>query len=253
MDQTNHIAGKAVLIVAHGERGGNNDNARLLQLAGEVRRNLPGIQVEVGVLKGYPSIAEGWSRLRAEQKFVYPFFMSDGYFCSRILPRIIANAVGDEASSMTMLPPFGVSELLPNGVSCGLINAMKMLGLDGKCPTLLIAAHGASIDRQSSRRANELAASLMRTGLFRSVTCGFLDEAPHLRDMVADLEPDTLVLPHFNGLGSHSVDDMAKLAAKSPPHVHYLTPVGGQPWVGGIMSADIQKALNWADVAEAAE
>ncbi|WP_373235645.1 CbiX/SirB N-terminal domain-containing protein [Cohaesibacter celericrescens] len=242
-----------ILIVAHGERGGRFDNARVLELADEVRNNIGNVQVEAGVLKGSPSISDAWTRLKSSHKLIYPFFMSDGYFCNRILPRKLAQEIDHSIDALTMLPPFGVSEWLANCVTSALLQDIEQLGLKGTRPPLLIAAHGASIDKQSSKRTRQLADKLKRTGNFGRISCGFLDEAPHLSDMIGEVLPNTVVLPLFNGLGSHSVDDMAKLAKSAPESCHFVTPVGGQSWVGDIMTADILKALHWWGAAEAAE
>ena len=250
-----------ILIVAHGERGGKRDNAHLMQLASEVRALLQDVEVAVGVLKGSPSIAQGWAQLTAPNRFIYPFFMSDGYFCNHILPKKVMEAIrphtgfGNDRNypELTILPPFGVSEGLAAAVADVLQKEQEALGRADTRPPVLIAAHGTPVDRQSSTRAHELAEALRITGHFGPVSCGFLDEAPFLCDLVGHISPDTLVLPHFNGLGSHSVDDMAQLAKKAPDGCHFILPVGAQPWVGDVISADIRNALSWNAIAEAAE
>ena len=253
LQQILHQSSKGVLIVAHGERGGNLNNARLLELADEVRQRLGNVEVEAGVLRGSPSIADAWANMSSDERVIYPFFMADGFFCNRILPKKVSEAIGEGGAAFEMLPPFGVSDWLSDGIAAALLREMDGLGLTHQRPPLLIVAHGASVDRQSSNRAHELADRLKETGYFGPVSVGFLDEAPYIRDMVADLAPNTLVLPHFNGLGSHSVDDMAKYKARAPKDVHFITPVGGQDWVGEIMTADIIKALSHVSALEAAE
>lgn len=242
-----------ILLVAHGERGGRLDNARLLELADEIRSNLGNVEVEAGVLRGTPSIQDAWQNLTAPNRLVYPFFMADGYFCNRILPKKIAEAVGEAANDLKMLPPFGVSEWIAEGITGALLRELQSIGRAGERAPLMIVAHGASVDKQSSTRARELADALRRTGNFGAVSCSFLDEAPHVEDVIETLLPNSLVLPHFNGLGSHSVDDMAELAERAPKDCHFVMPVGGQSWVGSVMTADIEKALSWSHRAEAAE
>ena len=252
-----HEPEQAIMIVAHGERGGRCDNARLLELADEIRSKLGNVQVEAGVLRGSPSIAEAWDRLTAPKRMIYPFFMADGFFCNRILPKKIAEAIGsdprDPNSPVHLLKPFGVSAWLAEAVTGALVRDMDRLNLTGTKPHLLIAAHGASVDRQSSRRAGELADRLRETGYFRDVSCAFLDEAPHLNCVIGTMLPNTMVLPLFNGLGSHSIDDMADLAQVAPPETYFLQPVGGQAWVGDVMTADIEAALAYDNMAIAAE
>ena len=250
-DQTREYYG--ILLVAHGERGGRFNNARLLELAAEVRSALGSVQVEAGVLHGDPSIADGWSRLNARHRLVYPFFMADGYFCNRILPKKVAEAVGRDVEHLTMLPPFGISEWIGDGITGALLAEIEHLGRAGSRPPILLVAHGASIDRQSSTRARELAQKLRQSGNFGPVSCAFLDEAPHVGDVIEHIAEGTIILPHFNGLGSHSVDDMAALAERAPAGCHFVMPVGGQSWVGQVITADIEQALIGNRLAEAAE
>ncbi|MCV6548196.1 MAG: hypothetical protein OIF56_13110 [Cohaesibacter sp.] len=239
----NIMATKSVLLVAHGERGGRQDNAAFLELAQHIDARLDGVEVQAGVMKGSPSIRNGWDKLTSKDRYIYPFFMSDGFFVSRILPQKIREAVGDPKEKLTMLPPFGISPALGPALLANLRQTLVELDRADETPPLLIAAHGASIDKQSSRRANELARFLMKSGCFSSVSCAFLDEDPHLRDVVTDLDSKSLVLPLFNGLGSHSIDDMAELQAMSPQSCHYLPPVGAEDWVVDIVARDISRAL----------
>jgi sirohydrochlorin ferrochelatase len=234
---------KGVLMVAHGERGGRLNNAALLDLVDQIRERLDGVEIEAGVLKGEPSLSEGWDGLSAEDRYIYPFFMSDGFFVSRILPKKIREAIGFHGNELTMLAPFGISPQLGPALLSNLKQTLADLGRQAEFPPLLIAAHGASVDKQSSLRANQLADFLARSGRFSKVHCAFLDEAPHLEDIVPDLDPQSLVLPLFNGLGSHSIDDMAELKSNSPSSVHYLPPVGGEDWVADIVAHDIERAL----------
>lgn len=251
-------ADHAILLVAHGERGGRFNNARLVELANEVREELTtvgltNIEVEADVLKGNPSIKDAWNRLRAPNRMLYPFFMSDGYFCTKILPRKVQDEIGETLLPLTPLPPFGVSQRLADGIIAALLVELDRLGRTGERAPILIAAHGASVDRQSCRRARELAQALQISGHFGKVDCAFLDEAPYVRDVAADLDPATLVLPHFNGLGSHSVDDMAKLSALCPEGVHFVAPVGGQHWVADVIAGDILHFFEASGEAIAAE
>ncbi len=234
---------KGVLLVAHGERGGRLDNAALLDLANQIQERLENVEIAAGVLKGAPSLADGWQQLSTEDRYIYPFFMSDGFFVSRILPKKIREAIGEPGDDLTMLAPFGVSPDLGPALLTNLKQTLTELGRHKETPPLLIAAHGASIDKQSSLRANQLADFLSESRCFSKVHCAFLDEAPYLEDIVPDLDPQSLVLPLFNGLGSHSIDDMAELKAKSPANVHYLPPVGGEDWVADIVAHDIEQAL----------
>lgn len=234
---------RGILLVAHGERGGRMDNAALLDLSNRVRKRLDGVEVEAGVLKGSPSLQDGWERLSASERFIYPFFMSDGFFVSRILPKKVREAVGVEGDNLAMLPPFGVSPLLAGALLASLKGVLADLGREDEKAPLLIAAHGASIDKQSSFRTNQLAQALRDCGQFGPISCAFLDEAPHLHDVVGSLDPRTLVLPLFNGLGSHGMDDMAELQAMSPDGCHYLPPIGGEAWVADLVAHDIHQML----------
>lgn len=236
-------ATQGVLLVAHGERGGRLNNALLQSLADHVGQLLPDIEVRAGVLKGDPSIKVGWDALSAPNRFIYPFFMSDGFFVTRILPKKVREAIGPADRELSFLAPFGTSNLLTGNIERSIEAELLSLGRKGEKAPILLAAHGASVDRRSAIRTNELAQSLIDSRKFGPVRCAFLDEAPYLEDIVPDLDPDSLVLPLFNGLGSHSVDDIAELKHNSPDGVHYMQPVGSMDWVAKLICADISAAL----------
>lgn len=232
-----------VLLVAHGERGGRLNNANLLELADQVRANLGHVEVSAAVLKGNPSLEHGWQQLSASSRMIYPFFMSDGYFVSRILPKKISEAIGISFDELEILAPFGVSRYLASNVISALRWELIRLNRMGERPPVLIAAHGASLDKQSSRRAGELATALEMYGCFGPISCAFLDEGPYLEDVAPHLSPDSIVLPLFNGLGSHAVDDMARIKAECQYGVHFVAPVGSHRWVANLVTLDIIQAI----------
>ncbi|MCT4656365.1 MAG: hypothetical protein N4A65_11185 [Cohaesibacter sp.] len=238
---------RSVLIVAHGERGGRLDNAHLIALTQEAQSLLPQIQIECAVLKGDPSIADAWQTLTGKERYIYPFFMSDGFFVSTILPKKIKAAIGEPFPDLHYLPPFGVSPDLPQVILSRLCDFLDQEGRLDERPPLLIAAHGASIDRQSCLRANELAKEIETSNHFSPVTTAFLDEAPFLEDVIPTLDPRTIVMPHFNGLGSHAIDDMAALKSKAPSGICFTEPVGAFPSVANLIAHDIATALDLGD------
>ena len=104
----------AIVIVAHGDRGGRERNGALLSHADYLRRELGFSYVEPCVLNGEPEAEEVFEKIsekQIERVLVYPFFMSDGYFVDRVLPAKI-----DEAGltgKTRVIEPLGLDPGLP--------------------------------------------------------------------------------------------------------------------------------------------
>jgi len=103
----------AVILAAHGDRGGATPNAALRAHAEAVGR-LTGFPILPGVLKGDPSIEsalESARTQRAARVIVYPMFMADGYFVHKLRERIAAVALTPKPD---ILAPLGLDPALPD-------------------------------------------------------------------------------------------------------------------------------------------
>lgn len=235
----------AVVLVAHGERGRDFSNAILQGHAKAVGAALPGAAVAGGVLSGLPTLEAALAKVAhagAQRILVYPFFMAAGYFVGTKIPKRIADA--GYAGRCRVLTPLGADPGLPALI---LRKAVAMaeteLGVNSSACRLLLAGHGSQVSRASAEATEAVAAELRQSGRFGSVVTGFLEEAPFLGDVLADVATPTVVVGFFNGDGLHAGEDVPEALAAAVGPVTYTGAVGGLPEVAGLIANAIEIAV----------
>ena len=158
------------ILVAHGFPSNPDPaEAALAALAQQVGARLPGTRVLAATLAKPGALARVLETLPRAR--IYPFFMAEGWFTSRQLPRRLA----DLGSRAEILSPFGADPGLPALV----IKAVAEAGPGD----LILCAHGSQVAR-SSRMATMAMAERIGAHLpGRRIVPAFLEEDPHLRDM----------------------------------------------------------------------
>lgn len=226
-----------VLIVAHGERGGNSDNVALLSLAERVAQILvPSALVAPAVLNGTPALSDAVSFLKARgclKLTVYPLFMSAGYFTSVRLPRQLADYCG--AMEWQVVAPLGLDANLPELI-CRRAREAAERPLDSE--NVLIVAHGSRTSPESAMAAQNIASSVRASGLFASVESAFLEEPPFLDDVIAAADTRRLVIGLFAGDGRHARNDVLE-ALEATSHV-YLGAVGTWPEIADLVASRLR-------------
>ncbi len=181
------------LIIAHGSPADPLPQERWMQaLATRVRMWLPGWHV-TGTTLALPGALEA-AVAQQPQALIYPFFMAEGFFTRRQLPKRLA-AAGMQAPRQ--LPAFGHHPDLPD------LLAQVVAAHPG---TVLLAAHGSQVSRASATQTEALAQHLRAT-TGRKILTGYVEEAPFLQD-VARLEGPALCLPLFATRAGHVAQDV---------------------------------------------
>lgn len=205
----------ALLLAAHGERRPGAENEGAQQLAAVLAKRAAATAVEVGFLKGSPSIAEAVQRLSGYDLLVYPLFLADGYFTRKLLPRQLeeAGAFG-RGRATCLLPPLGLDPAL---VDLMLDQAAAVAHSQG-WPTfhtnLVLLAHGSSNNPASRLATEQMAETLAARAVFARVRIAFLEEPPSLSDAVARLTEPVVVVGLFAGEGLHGGGDAPQLIAE---------------------------------------
>lgn len=230
----------AVILVAHGERGGDFGNSALLSHAAAVREQGRFAAVAAGVLNGEPTFEAAMMTAReagACRILVYPFFMADGYFSNRVVPRRIAEA--GLADRCHVLPPLGLDPGLPALLLADALATAAGAGFDPQTSRLLIVGHGSKSARASARATEEVAALLMREQRFRRVETAFLEEPPFLDDMLVGRRLPTVVVGFFSGDGLHAAEDVPEAIAQTGANAVYSGAVGAKPGISDLIIAAV--------------
>ncbi len=210
------------LIVAHGQPGDPGpQQAALEALAAKVGALLPDWAV------GGATLAAPGALEAVQARRVYPFFMAEGWFTGRELPRRLRAAGMGNAR---VLRPFGVDPALTELCQAKARAAAPAAPAD--C-TLVLAAHGSQRSQTSADSARAMAARL--TG-WRRVVTGFVEQAPYLSD-AARLDGPALCLPFFALTADHVTDDLPEALAQAGFRGPLLPPIGAADEVPALIAA----------------
>ena len=233
----------AGVLVGHGERGGQGDNAVLLAQADAISRARPELPVTAGVLSGEPTFEAALRRARdaaAGPVLVYPFFMSAGYFVATAIPKRIAEAGMTDACRV--LAPLGMESLLPGLIFDEASAAAARRELRPSETHLLLAGHGSKGSRASRDATERVAVALRARRVFAAVETAFLEEPPFLADQLRASGRTTVVVGYFSGDGLHAAEDVPRAIAESCADVIYTGPIGAKPGIAEIIGRALASA-----------
>lgn len=197
----------ALLLVAHGERGGRAANAGLWRLADALARRQVAPEVGVGLIKGTPTVGETLRGLGAKDVAVYPVLGSDGYFVRVRLPQLLAESGAGERVSH-VFAPLGLDPALAAIVARRLESCAKSRRVQTGQADVILMAHGSRRDPASRIAAQTLANRLAEKVSVRSIGIALLEEPPSLRHAASKLIGPILVVGLFFGDGMHGAEDM---------------------------------------------
>lgn len=218
-------ADEALLIVAHGDRGGLREDRLAREIAARLRRSGRYAAVEVGLIRGEPSLEEAARRLPPGAFRIYPLFMSEGYYVQKAIPERLG-LKGGKARAAIMETPLGLDPALPGTVLDAARRTAQAAGLDAARATLLLVAHGSSKSSASADAARALAGAMEKSSPFRRIEVAFLEETPFLPDALAALEGPAVVLGLFAGEGMHGAEDLPQaIAATGRDDLHLAPPL----------------------------
>jgi sirohydrochlorin ferrochelatase len=226
----------AALLVAHGAPADPGPAQKWMEgLAASVAR-LSGWQVQGATLAEQDALEAALADL--DHPIVYPFFMAQGWFTGRELPRRLAKA---GAEDLTILPPFGLDPALTELMETAALQGCANAGLDPARSILVIAAHGSKISRTSADSAHAMAEALRARDQFADVTCGFVEEAPYLAEVAAGLS-ESICLPFFNLRAGHVAGDVPEALEKAGFTGSLLPAIGEHPLVPALIAAALERA-----------
>lgn len=225
------------LIVAHGAPADPDpQEAALAALAGAVARQAPGWRVRGATLAAPGALEAALAGLRAP--VVFPFFMAEGWFTGRELPRRLAAA---GAGGLRQLRPFGTLPGLVALCRRAARDGAAATGIDPAGATLILAAHGSAVSRTSRLTAEATAAALRDMADFARVVTGYIEESPYLAEAAAGAGPG-VCLPFFALTAGHVTGDVPEALAAAGFAGPLLPPVGADPGVPALIAAALAEA-----------
>lgn len=209
-----------VLIVAHGQPSTPAPpEAWLREFSVKVAAFLPGWRVRSATLAAPNSLERQLAGMSAGA-LVFPMFMSDGWFVSKVLPRRLQDA------AVQILPPFGFLKTLPDLAANIAKNRMQTNGWDASKGHLLLAAHGSARGDKAAQSTYDFVTILRPRLPDMTISVGFIEQAPFLPDAAKDLPPQSLCLPFFALQGEHCLNDIPQSLTQANFEGDLLPPLG---------------------------
>lgn len=227
----------ALLVVAHGDGGTDPRDETVRVLAERLARRLD-LPVDWAVLKRPETFAAAAGRLGAAtaRLAVYPLFLSRGFFVRVKLPRLLADAgLGDAV----VLPILGDDPALVDLVERRLRAVASLVG--GREPKdfrIALVAHGSASGEAEPRRVASAITADLDLRLGAEIRLGYIEEAPFFDGVVPGAE---IVVGLFVSAGTHALDDVAALVAKTPSVRHHVAAIGEDAGLADLVAAALAR------------
>ena len=207
----------ALLIVGHGSTVNPSSSTPTLLHAASIRSR--GIFAEVACCfwKEEPSLRDALFFFRdpaIREVYVVPNFISEGYFTRTVIPRELelSGPVTERPSGQAWkyCEPVGNHESMTEHL---LERAREIApGIAEKETSLLIVAHGTSLNDNSAVAAKEQAEKIRDLGRYADVLNVYMEEAPLVAGWrKLTKSPNVVVVPFFISDGLHSYEDIPVL------------------------------------------
>jgi sirohydrochlorin ferrochelatase len=239
------LSDAAVILAAHGDRGGECPNATLLSHCASLSEQKIFHSVSAGVLRGEPQLEDavrGALTGGAKSLAIYPMFMSEGYFTGRVLVQRLAAL--EIPIDVHVLPPLGADPQVPALMLSLALRTATENGWPPPLTRLLVVGHGSKIGPASADATREVAAQIAQHSQFQSVDCAFLEEAEFLGDaLIRPERTPTVVVGFFAGDGLHSAEDVPETIAETGSNAIYAGSIGKAPEVRELILQAVAKEL----------
>jgi sirohydrochlorin cobaltochelatase len=237
--QADCFADAALVILGHGTTLNDQSAAPVIQHATELRRRKFFAEVRAAFWKQEPHIKTVLAGLTAPRIFIVPFFISEGYFSTEIIPQELGFSFPDnlklktQNSELHYCLPIGSHDLMTKVILARAREVAEQFPFP-RAPkpadtTLLIAGHGTGRN-PNSRKAVERQAALIRAlNLYGEVGAVFMEEAPFIKDCHRTVRTkNIIVVPFFISDGLHAVEDIPVLLGE-PERIVKERLAAGQP------------------------
>ena len=233
----------ALLIAAHGERGGAGGDWLVHALCRQLRGTDRYRGVEVFFTGKEPSLKAVLGRLSPGPVSIYPLFMSDGYFVNRAIPQAIRDC-SDHAGKyeFNILTPVGLHPRLPSLIADIVQETAQSEGLHGEPFSLLLVAHGSKYGSASHNATAKVAEAIAQGNGSPDISLAFLEETPFLDNQLKAIAGPAIAVGLFIGEGMHGAEDLPGAITRSGRDDIVLTmPLARWPALAELIYSDLDE------------
>lgn len=238
--QNDDFSDAVLVVLGHGTTLNDNSAAPVLQHVAELRRRRLFREVREAFWKQEPQVKAVLAGISAPRVFIVPFFISEGYFSTEIIPKelgfpSVPSTLNSQLSTWYYCRPVGSHDLMTTVI---LARAKEMADQfpfprAPKPPdtTLLIAGHGTGRNA-NSRKAVERQVELIRAlKAYAEVGAVFMEEEPFIKGCWQNVTTkNIIVVPFFISDGLHAVEDIPVLLGEPEKLVKERHAAGQPTW-----------------------
>ena len=240
------LRNSTLVLVGHGSTLNAQSAASVRLQADAIRSRGVFGQVLEAYWKQEPSFAAALRSAWHRDVFVVPFFVSEGYFTTQVIPRelglpLIDGMAGPGSHEVGRHRVHYGAPVGTHPSMTGVIASRARQVVErhpspegrpgpGEC-SLFVAGHGTSNSENSRRAIEDHVAVLRGQGLFHDVHAVFMEESPRIEE-VPDMAgaANVVVVPFFLSNGLHSQEDIPVMLGASADVVSARVRAGLHAW-----------------------
>ena len=204
----------ALLIVGHGSTENPDSSTPYFDHAAEIRRRGLFAEVHCCFWKEEPAMRDALYMIDAQEVYIVPDFISEGYFTQEVIPREF-----QLTGPTTVVRHQTLHYCLPVGIHpsmTGLIlRRAKQIApaVDPALTTLIIVGHGTPLNQNSSKSIRDQVNLITAANPgYAAVIDAYMEQAPLIADWHhLATTPNVIVVPFFIADGLHSYQDIPVL------------------------------------------
>lgn len=244
---------QGLIIVGHGSHLSAESSAPVYRHASAIRALGAFDEVRECFWKEEPSMREVFDLVEADEIFIVPLFISEGYFTEEVIPRELGLSGAAPSTTRKLgrtvhyCGPIGTHPWMTRMI---LRRAEEVAGLtdeEASAAALIVIGHGTERNSNSSEVIYRVTQRARDAAIFGRVDTGFLDQPPSVGDVLESVEERKVVLvPFFVAEGWHTQetipDDLGinrpsigPVTEKDGKLIYYAPPVGTFPEVAEII------------------
>jgi sirohydrochlorin cobaltochelatase len=249
---------KALVIVGHGSHLNEDSSLPVYEHAQHIREAGGFDEVVECFWKEEPSMRHVLDTVESDEVYVVPAFISEGYFTQQVIPRELGleGPVSRKGSkTLRYAGPLGTFEGMPDVILERTRDLMRGKEVSGST-ALVLLGHGTDLNKSSGGVIYLNASRIWERGIYDLVEVGFLDQEPEIREVVASVEVENVILiPVFIAEGWHTRETIpedlgltGEVTVREDKTIYYGAPVGTHPSMASLIVARARETEREAQV-----
>jgi sirohydrochlorin cobaltochelatase len=238
---------KALVIVGHGSHLNEDSSLPVYEHARRIREAGEFDEVVECFWKEEPSMRHVLDTVEADEVYVVPAFISEGYFTQQVIPRELGlegPVTRKGSKTVRYAGPLGTFEGMPDVILERTQDLMRGKEVSGRS-ALVLLGHGTDLNKNSGGVIYLNAGRIRERGIYDQVEVGFLDQDPEIGDVVRKTGAENVILiPVFIAEGWHTRETIpedlslrGEVTVREDKTIFYGAPVGTHPSMASLIVA----------------